>query len=187
MSQLTLPGHNLGRKWHQSAVATQTSLKQLLCSLTGSFSRNIHSVSAYPGTGTEKQQYKMSDRACQGLSAWEGFHCFSWAQMLCTSERLILMVWASLGRRRDKTFAIVIALRKLFKQLMFLQLGCGEIFRFLKLTEVKKKSCVKREPTQKGWETHACWVNTTFPGAAWLTKAISVTSWQFSLHLVLAG
>lgn len=76
VSQLTLPGHNLGRKWHWSALAAQTSLKQLLCSLTGSFPRNIHWVSAYPGTRIEKQQYKIWDRACQGLSIWEGFSLF---------------------------------------------------------------------------------------------------------------
>lgn len=186
MSQLTLPGHNLDRKRHRSALIPQSSLKQFLCTLAGSFPRNIHKVSAYPGTGTETaiQNVRWS---LSGLVSLGRVYCFSGAQMLCTSERLILMVWASLGERGDKAFAIVAALRKLFKQLMLLQLGCGGKVRFLNLTEVKKKSCVKSEPTQKDWETHACLVKTTFPGITWLTKAITVTSWQSGLHLALVG
>lgn len=62
-----------------TALPAQTSLKKFLCSLAGSFPRNTHQVAAYPVTGSGKQQYEMSDRACQGLSAWEGFHWFSWA------------------------------------------------------------------------------------------------------------
>jgi len=40
------------------------------------------------------------------------------------------------------TFAVVIASRKFSKQLMLLQLGCGENVRFLTLIAVKEKSCI---------------------------------------------